>query len=108
MLSAGLPGAPPMVTFQDRDGRRWCISHSPDQRPKQSATSEEGASTRRKLRKVMAPETPCPDWSTATAIRQWAQDRGGRVERGELDQRVIPQRLAELAMRSHEVQAQEN
>jgi len=56
----------------------------------------------------MAPETPSPDWSTATAIRQWAQDRGGRVERGELDQRVIPQRLAELATRSQEVQAQEN
>src|SRR5215471_18429178 len=56
---------PPMATLRDAEGRRWCSSHAPDQRPKQSATSEGGASTRRKLRKVMAPETPSPDWSTA-------------------------------------------
>ncbi len=48
----------------------------------------------------MPADTPTPDWSTPKAIR--AEDRDGRVERGELDKRAIPDELAKLAKSTHD------
>ena len=93
-----------MATFTDAEGRRWCISHNPDQRPKAAATTEGGKAMQRKLRKVMPAGTPDPDWSSPKALRAWAEQRAGAVERGELDKRVVPQELARLARETHEVE----
>ena len=93
-----------MVTFTDAAGRHWCISHNPDQRAKQEATSKGGDAKRRKERKVMPPDSPDPDWSTPKALRAWAEQQAGAVERGELDKRVVPQELARLARETHEVE----
>jgi hypothetical protein len=91
-----------MVRFKGADGRLWCISHADDQTAKQRATTKGGDAKRRKERKVMPEGSPSPDWSTPKAIRAWAEDRGGRVERGELDKRVVPQELAMLAKQTHD------
>src|SRR5690349_18339226 len=91
-----------LASYTTSDGRRWCISHNPDQRPKQDATTKGGAARARKDRKVMPEGSPAPDWSTPKAIRAWAEDRAGRVERGELDKRLVPQELAQLAKATHD------
>ena len=93
-----------MVRFKASDGRLYCISHTDDQTAKQGATRKGGYEKRRRESKVMPPGSPDPDWSTPKAIRAWAEDRGGRVERGELDLRRIPQELAKLARATHEIE----
>jgi hypothetical protein len=93
-----------MVVFRGSDGRNWCITHCDNQGPKQRATTRGGASKRRRETRVMPSGTPSPDWSTPKAIRSWAEDRAGRVERGELDQRVIPHELAKLAKATHDTE----
>src|SRR5438552_14275285 len=88
---------PEMASFRGPDGRAWCISHNPDPLPKRKATARGGdAATRRRL-KALPPGTPDPDWSTPKAIRTWLEQRGGMIERAELDPRVVPVKLAELA-----------
>jgi hypothetical protein len=93
-----------MVRFKGSDGRAWCISHVDDQRAKQSATTKGGDAKRRKEKRVMPPDTPTPDWSTPKSIRAWAEDRAGRVERGQLDQKHIPHELAKLAKATHDTE----
>jgi hypothetical protein len=93
-----------MASFTTPDGRRWCISHNPDPRAKQDAITKGGAAKARKERKVMPPDSPDPDWSTPKALRAWAEQRAGAIERGELDKKVIPQELARLARETHEVE----
>src|SRR5262245_3542984 len=48
-----------------------------------------------------------PDWSSVQAIRAWAEERAGRVERGELDARAVPHELAKLAKATFDAEAQE-
>lgn len=95
---------PEWATFKGPDGRRWCISHNPDPLPKRLATSRGAERLRRKF---MPPDTPTPDWSSPKAIRAWLEDRAGRIERGELDQRVVPAKLAEIAKATHDSEALE-
>jgi hypothetical protein len=107
--SAGCPhpgcGArPEWVTFPGSDGRLYCISHTDDQSAKLRATRKGGQETRIRTKKVMPAGSLTPDWSTPKAIRAWAEDRGGRVERGELDKRVVPQELAMLAKQTHDTE----
>lgn len=52
----------------------------------------------------MPPDTSDPDWSTPKALRAWAEQRAGAVERGELDKKRIPSELARLATETHEVE----
>lgn len=96
-----------MASYIGQDGRPWCISHFPDQGPKQQATRNGAEVTRRKRMKFMPADTPPPDWSTPKAIRAWLEDRAGRIERGELDQRVVPAKLAEIAKATHDSEAME-
>jgi hypothetical protein len=93
-----------MASFTAPDGRRYCISHNPDRRPKAAATTEGGRAMQRKLKKVMPPDSPDPDWSSPKALRAWAEQRAGAIERGALDKRVVPQELARLARETHEVE----
>jgi len=95
------------IKFGGPDGRWWCISHAPDQRPKLRASLRGAESTRRRKIKCMPSDTPTPDWSTPKAIRGWLEDRAGRIERGELDQRVVPAKLAEIAKATHDSEALE-
>ena len=84
------------ASFVDAEDRHWCISHNPDGRAKQDAVSKGGDAKRRKERKVLPPDSPDPDWSSPKALRAWAEQRAGAVERGELDKKVIPEGLARL------------
>lgn len=93
-----------MASFVDATGASWCISHAPNQAPKQKAVSSGGDAKRRKERKIMPPDSPDPDWSTPKALRAWAEQRAGAVERGELDRKHIPGDLARLARETHEVE----
>jgi hypothetical protein len=93
------------VTFKGSDGRLWCITHCPNQGPKQTATTRGGASKRRKETRVVSPGTADPDFSSTKAIRAWCETRAGMVERGELDQRVVPDKLAALAKATHDTDA---
>jgi hypothetical protein len=95
---------PSFVKFKGPDGRRWCISHTPDPRHKLTAVTNGGNAVRKRAIRVMPADSPSPDWSTPKAIRAWAEDRAGRVERGELDQRVIPHELAKLAKATHDTE----
>ena len=52
----------------------------------------------------MPPDSADPDWSTPKALRAWAEQRAGAVERGALDKKVIPAELARLARETHEVE----
>ena len=93
-----------MASFVDTGGARWCISHAPNQDPKHRAVTSGGDAKRRKERKVVPTGTPDPDWSTPKALRAWAEQRAGAVERGELDRKHIPAELARLARETHEVE----
>ncbi len=98
---------PEMAAFVGPDGRAWCISHNPDPLPKRKATARGGdAATRRRL-KALPPGTPDPDWSSSKAIRTWLEQRAGMIERAELDPRVVPIKLAELAKQTHDSEALE-
>ena len=103
----GVPA--PMAAFMDHDGRRWCISHAPNQAAKQQATRKGGNRTRDRALLRMPSDTPPPDWSSPKAIRTWAEDRAGRIERGELDGRVMamPVKLSEVAKATHDTEAME-
>jgi len=105
--ASGCSVPPEMASFRGPDGRRWCISHNPDPLPKLKATTRGGdAATRRRI-KSLPPGTPDPDWSSPKAIRAWLEDRAGRIERGELDKRVVPSDLAKLAKETHDSEALE-
>ncbi len=98
-----------LASFRDVDGNPACISHAANQSAKQQATARGGARTRDRLLLKMPSDTPNPDWSSPKAIRSWAEDRAGRVERGELDGKVMsmPVKLSEVAKSTHDSEALE-
>ena len=105
--SPGCRIPPEMATFRGPDGQTWCISHNPDPLPKRKATSKGGdAATRRRMR-ALPPSEPDPDWSSPKAIRAYLERRGGMIERGEIDKRVVPVDLAKLAKETHDAEALE-
>jgi hypothetical protein len=91
-------GVPPSIAvYKHANGGPACISHAADQGPKQHATRNGAERTRRRRVRYMPDGTPDPDWSSPKALRAWLEDRGGRVERGELDLPAVPTKLAEIA-----------
>src|SRR5262245_52019632 len=98
-----------MAAYRDAEGQRWCIGHNPNRGPHRAATSKGGVRTRDRLMLRMPSDTPSPDWSSPKAIRAWAEDRAGRIERGELDGRVMsmPVKLSEVAKATHDSEALE-
>jgi hypothetical protein len=98
---------PELARYKYPGGGRACISHAEDQRPKLDATRKGGHEKRRKETRGMPAGTPNPDWSTPKAIRAWLEDRAGRIERLELDQRNVPYKLAEIAKATHDSEALE-
>lgn len=103
----GVPAV--FASFRGADGQRWCISHNPNRGPKYAATSAGGARARERAFNRMPSDTPSPDWSSPKAIRAWAEDRAGRIERGELDGKVMtaPIKLSEVAKATHDSEALE-
>src|SRR5262245_6645393 len=64
----------------------WCISHNPDPAAKQRAVQRGGeAIVRKRMKATMPADSPNPDFSSTKSIRAWAEDRAGRIERGELE-----------------------
>lgn len=96
-----------MLVYRDAEGNPACISHAANQSAKQQATSRGGARTRDRLMLRMPEGTPDPDWSSPKAIRAYLSDRAGRIERGELDPKAVPVKLAELAKATHDSEALE-
>src|SRR5262245_56328717 len=64
------------------------------------------AAAARRVR-FMPADSANPDWSSVQAIRAWAEERAGRVERGELDARAVPHELAKLAKATCDAEAQQ-
>jgi len=96
-----------MASFRGPDGRRWCISHNPDPTAKRRAVTRGGdGATRRRIRGLPV-GTPDPDFSSPKAIRAWLEQRAGQIERLEVDPRVVPIKLAELAKQTHDAEALE-
>jgi hypothetical protein len=91
-----------LVIFKGSDGRLWCINHCDNQGPKQTAATRGGASKRRKEPKVVPAGSADPDFSSPKSIRAWCESRAGMVERGELDKRVVPDKLTHLAKATHD------
>jgi len=100
-----VPRAGQHGVIRGRHGRE--LVHQPRAEPggeAQKAVSSGGDAKRRKEKRVMPPDSPDPDWSTPKALRAWAEQRAGAVERGELDRKHIPGDLARLARETHEVE----
>src|SRR5215831_2590113 len=88
-------GCQVLPNFVGADG--WCVTHHPDKSEHKARASRGGTTKAMRTRKAMPLDTPTPDWSTPKAIRAWAEDRAGRVERVVLGGQLVPTKLAEIA-----------
>lgn len=82
-----------------------CIKHSPVASGAAAAAVRAGGrGAAARHHQVMPPGSADPAWDSPAAIRAWAREMAGRVQRGEQDRRTVAVELARLALATFEVE----